>query len=208
MFPWFWNSSLSWPRSNHRYLRKLGCVSRDISKIYNGIWMHGTECNPSSTFELWQQSKSEKLQSDIFYKKNQLAYDRTFCMTFQHVIWHSVWSALSNNLQLYLEAVCWNNSIFSKTNICLFSREKYPQCKWISCCWAGWVLIEQKHWIHLFSLLPCACLHSSSSSITWYVPLANLFILLLCWLLMHFFRTTILHGPFISPTPVWLHRAA
>lgn len=109
MFPWFWNSSLSWPRSNHRYLRKLGCVSRDISKIYNGIWMHGTECNPSSTFELWQQSKSEKLQSDIFYKKNQLAYDRTFCLTFQHVIWHSVWSALSNNLQLHLEAVCWNN---------------------------------------------------------------------------------------------------
>jgi len=78
----------------------------------------------TSTFELWQQSKSVKLQTDIFYKKNQLAYDKTFCLTFQHVIWHSVWSALSNNLQLHPEAVCWNNSILSKTNICLFKQRK------------------------------------------------------------------------------------
>lgn len=89
------------------------------------------------------------------------------------------------------------NSIFSKTNIFLFSREKSLQCKWISCRWARWVLLAQKHWIHFFSLLPCACLHSSSST-GWYVPKANLFILLLCWLLVHFFRTTIFSTAHLS----------
>lgn len=116
LFTWIWNSSLSWPQSNHWYLRELWCVSTDISKIYDGISVNGSKRNSFFT----AAAMCEKL----FYKKSQLAYDKTFCLTFQHVIWHSIWSAHSKTTSSFTYRLCAKITPFSQKQTFSFSAEK------------------------------------------------------------------------------------